>query len=62
MAPKMANWDSLESRIEGDVALPGSPAYEASRRPFNARFRDVRPSAIISCANPQDVSEGHLLR
>jgi FAD/FMN-containing dehydrogenase len=53
----MSNWESLESLIEGDVALPGSPAYEASRRPFNARFRGVLPSAVVSCATPQDVSE-----
>jgi FAD/FMN-containing dehydrogenase len=57
MAPEMPDWDSLERRIQGGVALPGSPAYSASRRPFNARFRDLRPSAIVSCASPQDVSE-----
>jgi FAD/FMN-containing dehydrogenase len=57
MAPEMPDWDSLERGIQGGVALPGSPAYGASRRPFNARFRDLRPSAIVSCASPQDVSE-----
>ncbi|HJU01940.1 MAG TPA: FAD-binding oxidoreductase, partial [Actinomycetes bacterium] len=36
---------------------PGSPAYQASPPPFNARFRDVRPAAIVSCAGPQDVAE-----
>jgi FAD/FMN-containing dehydrogenase len=53
----MPSWDSLQRNIEGVVALPGSPAYEASHRPFNARFRDLRPSAITFCASPQDVSE-----
>jgi FAD/FMN-containing dehydrogenase len=56
----MPNWDSLERRIQGGVALPGSPAYRASRRPFNARFQHRRPSAIVSCASPQDVSEAIL--
>jgi FAD/FMN-containing dehydrogenase len=56
----MPNWDSLERRIQGGVALPGSPAYSASRRPFNARFHHIRPSAILSCASPQDVSEAIL--
>jgi FAD/FMN-containing dehydrogenase len=53
----MPDWEPLESVIEGDIALLGTPAYEASRRPFNALFHDVRPMAIVSCATPQDVSE-----
>jgi hypothetical protein len=53
----MAIWESLRRRIDGEVALPGSPAYQASRPPFNARFRDVPPSAILSCASPGDVGE-----
>jgi FAD/FMN-containing dehydrogenase len=39
------------------VALPGSSAYQASPPPFNARFRDVRPSAVVSCTSPEDVRE-----
>jgi FAD/FMN-containing dehydrogenase len=53
----MPDWQSLQRRMDGDVALPGSPAYQAARPSFNARFRDVRPSAIVSCASPQDVRE-----
>src|SRR5687768_13687773 len=53
----MPDWKQLERVIEGDVAFPGSPAYEASRRSFNARFQEVEPRAIVSCATPQDVSE-----
>src|SRR5512132_366043 len=53
----MADWALLRRRVEGDVALPDSPAYQASRPPFNARFGDLRPSAIVACANPRDVSE-----
>jgi FAD/FMN-containing dehydrogenase len=53
----MPDWESLERVIEGDVALLGSPAYEAARRPFNARFHDLKPNAVVSCANPQDVVE-----
>jgi FAD/FMN-containing dehydrogenase len=56
----MPDWESLQRRIDGDVALPGSPAYQASRPPFNARFRDVRPSANVSCASPQDAGEAIL--
>jgi hypothetical protein len=34
----MLDWRTLERVIDGEVALPGSPIYEASSRPFNARF------------------------
>jgi FAD/FMN-containing dehydrogenase len=57
MKSELPNWASLQRRIDGDVALPGSPAYQASPPPFNARFRDVRPAAVMSCASPQDVAE-----
>jgi len=57
MTPSTPDWDALERNIQGGVARPGSPAYRAARRPFNARFHDVRPSVIVSCASPQDVSE-----
>jgi FAD/FMN-containing dehydrogenase len=57
VAVDVPNWESLERAIQGHVALPGSPAFEASRRPFNARFQDVDPQAIVSCENPQDVAE-----
>jgi FAD/FMN-containing dehydrogenase len=53
----MVNWAPLEHSIEGDVALPGSPAYQAAAPPFNARFHGRQPSAIVSCGSPQDVSE-----
>lgn len=53
----MLDWGPLERVIEGGVALPGTPAYDASSRPFNARFHEVAPEALVSCATPQDVSE-----
>ena len=53
----MSRWEALEQRIDGDVALPGSPAYAAFPPTFNARFHDVRPQAIVSCAGPHDASE-----
>ena len=53
----MLDLGSLERVIEGEVALPGSPTYEASRRSFNARFHGVTPEAVVSSAAPQDASE-----
>ena len=57
MKSELPNWKALQGRIDGDVALPGSPAYQAAPPPFNARFRDVRPAAVMSCASSQDAAE-----
>jgi hypothetical protein len=37
------------------IELPGAPEYDDLRRPWAARFRDVRPSAIARCPTPGDV-------
>jgi FAD/FMN-containing dehydrogenase len=50
-------WQALQRVIAGEVALPGSPAYEQLPKPFNARFHDVQPLAIVQCATPSDVAE-----
>ena len=57
MARPMTSWKALEDVIAGEVVLSGSPAYKELPKPFNARFNDVRPQAIVLCATPQDVSE-----
>jgi FAD/FMN-containing dehydrogenase len=57
MARSMPNWQALQAGIAGEVVLPGSPAYRQLPKPFNARFHDVRPQAIVVCATPQDVAE-----
>jgi FAD/FMN-containing dehydrogenase len=48
---------ALGRMIDGDVVVPDSPEYEAEIRVFNARFHEVRPQAIVRCANPHDVAE-----
>ena len=53
----MTDWRPLERVIDGEVVLPDSPAYEARHRPFNARFQEVEPQAIVSCTSAPDVSE-----
>jgi FAD/FMN-containing dehydrogenase len=51
------DWGGLQGAIAGEVVVPGSPGYEAARRPAIARFHDVRPQAVVRCAAPQDVAE-----
>jgi FAD/FMN-containing dehydrogenase len=50
-------WDALARGIDGDVHLPGSPAYEGHAPAFNARFDHLRPEAIVRCASAPDVAE-----
>jgi FAD/FMN-containing dehydrogenase len=57
MAGSMPSWEALQDLIAGEVVLPGSPAYQELPMPFNARFHDVRPQAVVLCANPQDISQ-----
>jgi FAD/FMN-containing dehydrogenase len=51
------SWPALQGGIAGEVVLPGSPADQQLRKPFNARFHDVLPQAIVLCATPGDVAE-----
>jgi FAD/FMN-containing dehydrogenase len=51
------SWQALQEGIAGEVVLPGSPAFAALPKPFNARFHHLRPQAIVLCATPQDVAE-----
>jgi FAD/FMN-containing dehydrogenase len=57
MTGSRPDWQDLQGGIAGEVVLPGSPAYEELPKPFNARFHDVRPQAVVLCATPQDVAE-----
>lgn len=57
MVQSPRDWETLAAGLAGEVALPGSPAYEQAHKPFNARFHDVRPQAIVLCATPHDVAE-----
>ena len=52
-----AEWKALDSVLSGEVILPGAPGYDLASRALNARFDDVRATAVVRCANPADVSE-----
>ena len=51
------DWSALQGSIAGDVLLPGSPGYDAARKPAIANYRGVRPQAVVLCETPEDVSE-----
>jgi FAD/FMN-containing dehydrogenase len=52
-----ADWRALDRSIEGEVLLPQSEAYEWARKPFIARFDEIKPRAVIRCAAAEDVRE-----
>lgn len=51
------DWRPLARGIAGEVVVPGTPAYEALTPPFNARYHDPPPRAIVRCASAEDVAE-----
>jgi FAD/FMN-containing dehydrogenase len=51
------DWDALQGAIAGKVVLPGASDYESVRKPFFARFDDVRPQAVVLCESAGDVFE-----
>jgi FAD/FMN-containing dehydrogenase len=51
------DWGALQKAIGGDVVLPGSSDYESVRKPFFARFHDLRPQAVVLCRSPSDIAE-----
>ena len=50
-------WGALQRVIAGELALPGSSAYEDARVPFIAGLDEPRPRAVVRCHGPEDVAE-----
>ncbi len=48
---------ALDQAIDGEVILRGSPVYDQLPRPFNARFDDVPPLAVVRCASAEDTAQ-----
>jgi FAD/FMN-containing dehydrogenase len=47
---------TLESRVAGDVLMPGAPEYESARTPAVPRVDHPRPRAIVRCHSEQDIA------
>ncbi|MFI5608074.1 FAD-binding oxidoreductase [Amycolatopsis sp. NPDC051903] len=43
------------SSLDGEVFRPGSPGYEAVRRPVNPVYGNVRPRLVVRCRSVRDV-------
>ncbi len=44
--------------IDGALLTPGSPEYDAARRPENRAYADVRPALVLRCCSEADVVQG----
>lgn len=56
MAIRLVDWHALDRAIDGSVVLPESAQYDWVRKPFIARFDDIRPAAVVLCKAPHDVA------
>lgn len=54
--PTAAGWRRLARSVEGTLARPGSPSYDAVRLLQNPRYDGVRPLAVLSVAGARDVA------
>jgi FAD/FMN-containing dehydrogenase len=54
LAPSLA---ALDQALDGEVIIRGSPVYDQLPRPFNARFDDVLPLAVVRCTSAEDVAQ-----
>lgn len=57
LAGSTPDWGPLQRAIAGEIAVPGAPAYDRLPQPFNARYHELQPQAIVLCASPEDVAE-----
>lgn len=51
----MAHLTEFGRSLDGELFTPGSPGYEAIRRPVNAAYADVRPGLVVRCRSVSDV-------
>jgi FAD/FMN-containing dehydrogenase len=45
----------FRASLDGALFSPGSPGYEAIRRPVNVTYRDARPRLVVLCRSVPDV-------
>ncbi|MFE0025234.1 FAD-binding oxidoreductase [Amycolatopsis sp. NPDC059021] len=51
----MPDLTEFRAALDGESFHPGSPGYEAIRRPVNAAYRETRPRLVVRCRSVSDV-------
>jgi FAD/FMN-containing dehydrogenase len=54
--PSQADWNALQSDIDGDVIQRGDNGFKAAHELFDPRFDDLHPLAVVECTSPADVA------
>ena len=52
----MSRLADFGDRLDGELLRPGSPGYEAARRPVNPAYQQVRPRLVVRCRSVADVA------
>jgi FAD/FMN-containing dehydrogenase len=52
----MIDLAGLRGALDGEALAPGSPGYEAARRPANPAYWHVHPQLVIRCRSVSDVA------
>ena len=52
----MPDLAEFRTSLDGELFSPGSPGYEAIRRPVNPAYREVRPRLVVACRSVSDVA------
>jgi FAD/FMN-containing dehydrogenase len=54
--PTQADWNALQSDIDGEVIQKGDNGYAKAHQLFDPRFDDLHPLAVVQCTSAADVA------
>jgi FAD/FMN-containing dehydrogenase len=52
----MTGWTDLQGLVGGRLRRPGEAGFEEASRPFNERYRHIRPAGVLSVTGAADVA------
>lgn len=55
--PTQLEWLNFNEKISGTVTRQGTGNYEQISKVFNSRYDAIKPAAVVSCNNVQDIQE-----
>lgn len=55
--PRASDWNALRQGLSGALVRPGEASFAEAHELYSPRFDDVRPAAVVRCADASDVAE-----